>query len=116
MGKAIGAIDKHSICKGTPNEEAITRRVKAIKDAWQAAVKAQKANEDASQKNAKRSAEKVPSPISSKRAKPGEPKKMSSFSSLIKRMSDSNNASPGDKLANALEKASGKWGTPARIE
>lgn len=43
MGKAIGAIEKHSACKGTPNEAAIIERVANIKEAWQKSVKARKA-------------------------------------------------------------------------
>jgi hypothetical protein len=42
MGKAIGSIEKHSICAGTPNETAIMGRVQEIKAAWNASVKARK--------------------------------------------------------------------------
>lgn len=42
MGKAIGSIEKHSICAGTPNETAIMDRVQQIKSAWNASVKARK--------------------------------------------------------------------------
>lgn len=42
MGKAIGSIEKHSICAGTPNESAIMDRVQGIKKAWNASVKARK--------------------------------------------------------------------------
>jgi hypothetical protein len=42
MGKAIGSIEKHPICAGTPNESAIMDRVQKIKTAWNASVKARK--------------------------------------------------------------------------
>lgn len=42
MGKAIGSIEKHSICANTPNQGAITDRVQQIKSAWNASVKARK--------------------------------------------------------------------------
>jgi hypothetical protein len=42
MGKAVGTIEKKSICAGTPNEPAIKSRVQAIKDAWKESVKARK--------------------------------------------------------------------------
>lgn len=42
MGKAIGSIEKHSICAGTPNETAIMDRVHGIKSAWNSSVKARK--------------------------------------------------------------------------
>jgi TFIIS helical bundle-like domain len=45
LGKAVGAIEKHRICKGSPNEAAISERVQQIKDAWSARVKAQKLQE-----------------------------------------------------------------------
>lgn len=46
MGKAIGSVEKHSICIGSPNETAIKERVKNIKDAWNKSVKALKVNRD----------------------------------------------------------------------
>lgn len=42
MGKAIGSIEKHPICAGTPNQAAIMDRVQGIKSAWNASVKARK--------------------------------------------------------------------------
>lgn len=42
MGKAIGSIEKHPICAGTPNQSAIMDRVHEIKAAWNASVKARK--------------------------------------------------------------------------
>lgn len=39
MGKAIGSIDKHKICAGTPNEAGIKERVSKVKAAWQKSVK-----------------------------------------------------------------------------
>ena len=45
MGKAVGAIEKHSLCRGSPNETVIQERVANIKEAWQASVKARKAQD-----------------------------------------------------------------------
>jgi hypothetical protein len=42
MGKAIGSVEKHKICAGTPNESAIKERVKGIKEAWNKSVKSLK--------------------------------------------------------------------------
>lgn len=42
MGKAIGSIEKHQICSGTPNEAAVKERVDKIKSAWNKSVKALK--------------------------------------------------------------------------
>ena len=39
MGKAIGSIEKHKICAGSPNEAAVKERVKKIKAAWNKSVK-----------------------------------------------------------------------------
>jgi hypothetical protein len=45
MGKAIGSIEKHPICAGTPNEGVIRDRLLDVKTAWNASVKANKAKE-----------------------------------------------------------------------
>jgi hypothetical protein len=42
MGKAIGSVEKHKICAGTPNEEGIKQRIREIKEAWNKSVKALK--------------------------------------------------------------------------
>jgi hypothetical protein len=42
MGKAIGSIEKHKICAGTPNEHGVKERVQQIKEAWNKSVKALK--------------------------------------------------------------------------
>ena len=42
MGKAIGSIEKHKICVGTPNEATIKEKVRLIKEAWNKSVKALK--------------------------------------------------------------------------
>jgi len=41
-GKAITAIKSHSICKGTPNEDAIKERCAKVKEEWSASVRARK--------------------------------------------------------------------------
>jgi len=93
MGKAIGTIEKHRICKGTPNESVITSRVHDIKEAWNASVKALKAvdpdtNEYSSNSN-KRPNEESSSPTAAKRMKSVETKKASAFSSLLKKVTGS---------------------------
>lgn len=104
MGKAIGALDKHSICKGTPNEGAISGRVKRIKDAWQAAVKLQK------ETSSKRAADKaVESPTAAKRVRQTEPKKVSAFSSLIKKV-----ASQSPSSTNGAVKTSDATSSPSK--
>lgn len=93
MGKAIGTIEKHPICKDTPNEAAISKRVQDIKEAWNASVKARKATEstsDVTNTSSKRANdESNDSQSSSKKAKlvPPTAKKSSSFSSLLKKVS-----------------------------
>ena len=95
MGRAIGTIEKHSICKGTQNEAAIKTRVQQVKDAWNASVKALKSAEKASEPSKsgeKRASEQSPptSPSPLKRAKVStdKPKKTSSsFSSLLTKIS-----------------------------
>lgn len=42
LGKAVVAVQKHSICVGTPNEKAISARVQNVKKKWSEAVKALK--------------------------------------------------------------------------
>jgi len=115
MGKAIGTIEKHSICKGTPNESAISDRVSSIKDAWQASVKARKSQAGAASSSTvasasgskREAAAESSSPTATKRAKattPGAPS--SSFSSLIKRVSSSSSTSAAKKIDTSGAKAS----------
>jgi hypothetical protein len=91
MGNAIGTLGKHVICKGTPNEVIIKERVQQIKDAWHASVKARKTPE-AQNESTKREAPEPPSPSPAKRVKSdAEPKKSTSFTSLLKKVSRSPN-------------------------
>lgn len=116
LGKAVGAIERHRICKGTPNEAAIKERVQQIKDSWQARVKAQKIQESTTDGTGlKRS---LPDSTSvsasaSKKAKPSAPteevKKVSTFSSLLKKVT----ASP-PAVANGM-KDTGSSGTKKTI-
>lgn len=85
MGKAIGALEKHKICAGTPNESAIKERSQLIRDSWNSSVKAKKALEakssDAAKVGEKRSSPNVAPPIASpepKRTKTSAPKKAGS--------------------------------------
>jgi hypothetical protein len=91
MGKAIGIIGKHAMCKGTPNESAIKDRVQQIKDAWHASVKARKPL-DTTKETVKRVAQEQPSISPAKRHKTDvEQKKSSSFTNLLKKVSGSPN-------------------------
>jgi hypothetical protein len=97
MGKIIGSIEKHKICVGTPNESAIKERIQEIKDAWNASVKAKKAQTPAETKeNTKRPAElDLPKQAHTmvKRIKTEDTKK-SAFSSLLKKVSSSESSVP----------------------
>mmetsp|Transcript_28174 Transcript_28174/g.79051 ORF Transcript_28174/g.79051 Transcript_28174/m.79051 type:complete len:811 (-) Transcript_28174:102-2534(-) len=48
MGKAIGSVEKHRLCAGTPHEASIKTRVALIKDSWNKSVKALKGKKLAS--------------------------------------------------------------------
>lgn len=91
MNKAINTIEKHKICKGTPNEASILKRVKVIKDRWNASVKARKAK-DVVANGSKRPVEHSVTASSAKKVKTessnGTEKKQSSLSSLLKKVSD----------------------------
>jgi hypothetical protein len=92
MGKAIGSIEKHALVVGTPNETAVKDRVQSIKDSWHASVKALKGKDVVAINTAtKRHLESpVTSPISAKRTKVvDDSKKVSSFSSLLKKVTSS---------------------------
>jgi hypothetical protein len=103
MGKAIGTIEKHPMCKGSPNEAAISKRVQDIKEAWNASVKARKAIESTSEVSItsnKRTNEEInDSQLSSKKPKVSSTgKKSSSFSTLLKKVSGPpKDESAGDK-------------------
>lgn len=42
LGKAVGSIEKHKICSGTPNEGPIKEKVAIVKERWKASVRARK--------------------------------------------------------------------------
>lgn len=99
MGKAIGAIEKHSLCRGGANEKSIQERVANIKDAWQASVKARKAHDTkdspVSPKRVVRDALSAqPSEDAPAAKKPkvehGDDVKKSSFSTLLEKVSAAN--------------------------
>ena len=108
MGKAIGSIEKHSKCKGTPNEPAILERVLQVKDAWQASVKAKKPRDEVPvteyASSSKRPVElSAPSPIA-KRIKPEPEQKTTAFSSLLSKVRkpkahDSSSTKTGDSIS-----------------
>lgn len=94
MGKAIGSIEKHSICVGTQNEAPIKERVKELKDAWNKSVKALK--ESDSKQGTKRE---VDSSIAAIPASKKPRTEKSSFSSLLKKVNT--NSSPKSAKSNA---------------
>jgi hypothetical protein len=113
MGKAIGSIEKHSLVVGTPNETAVKDRVQSIKDSWHASVKALKGKDTPAATNTvtKRQIESpAPSPPSAKRVKVADDsKKVSSFSSLLKKVSSSAGSS-GMKSTTSVSAAAGASG------
>ena len=107
MGKAVGSIEKHSKCNGTPNESAIKERVQRVKDEWQASVKARKA------KNATESSKRpsdVPLSVSSptlKRPKTEARPSSTAFSTLLKKVSKPATTKQDDAIkGDAVEKKS----------
>lgn len=115
MGKAVGTIEKHSICKGTPNEAAIRDRVQQIKDAWKASVKALKASDvNSDYSSNKRPAQDSADAISAKRVKPAdEPKKSGTFSSLLQKVSKPGQQHP--KTSSQSSEATGQKGTDSLL-
>lgn len=112
LGKAVGAVEKHRICKGTPNEMAICQRVQQIKEVWHARVKAQKLLDTSSEPiGSKRPADSTDlSPSASKKMKPAstvdDSKKVTTFSSLLKKVTasppNSSNGSKGKSVGSKL--------------
>lgn len=98
LGKAVGSIEKHSSFRNSPNLNAVASRVQKIKDSWHARVKAQKMIESVvpngeTSKPLKRPAESSAADIQAKKTKASvqneEPKKVSAFSSLLKKVNPS---------------------------
>ena len=123
MGKAIGAIEKHPLCKGSLNEAVIQQRVASIKDAWQASVKARKSHDSKdSPVPTKRVVKREASPPTtnvpiSKRAKvehgASEAKK-STFAALLEKVSGGNSGgSRALSSRNGLGKPVPQKGDPA---
>jgi hypothetical protein len=128
MGKAIRDIEKHKICAGTANETAIKSRVKEVKDAWNASVKVNKVGSMPISMNSvqhqsyltlsshhcyttqqdDRKKKKRP-PQSSAEQSPQKKKKVeSSFSSLVKKVSKSDDSKPAAVPASAPLNGSAK--------
>jgi hypothetical protein len=92
MGTLVGAIGKHSIGKDTPNEAVIKDRVQNLKDAWKSAVKAKKTSENTKDTIKREAQEESSSPSPAKKRKVDiEPKKVTSFTNLLKKVSGSPN-------------------------
>lgn len=104
MGKTIGAVEKHRICKGSPNESVIKERVQKIKDVWNASVKSRK-TDDGSMNAHKRPLDKEIEQQTTKRVKASEDSKRgTSFSSLLKKVSraSSDKSSPSTATVVAI--------------
>jgi hypothetical protein len=115
MGRAVGSIEKHKLCAGTPNESAIKERVQAVKDAWQASVKARKSQDPEPPKPApKRPAPvDVQSPTSPKRVKTEtSTKKFSSISSLLKKVATNSDAAHNLKNSTSSKTSNSKSASP----
>jgi TFIIS helical bundle-like domain len=127
MGKAVGAIEKKSICAGTPNESAIKSRVQAIKSAWNKSVKARKeettapadseidssTSKDRTVGTTKRSLPPTTTHVP-KKAKVGDgkaSKSSSSLSNLLRRVAPGDSSSNGDSAnkSSSKKKRSVKW-------
>eukprot|EP00934_Nitzschia_sp_Nitz4_P005102 Nitzschia sp. Nitz4//scaffold166_size90379//25909//29671//NITZ4_005051-RA/size90379-augustus-gene-0.1-mRNA-1//1//CDS//3329538178//5092//frame0 len=96
MGKAIGSVEKHRICAGTPNESAIKQRVQQVMDAWKKSVKVNKDKVSPTPVVAKRELETEQSSPVAKKARTEDTKKSSLFSLLNKVKSES------DPIANKV--------------
>ncbi|KAL7513378.1 hypothetical protein ACHAXN_010429 [Cyclotella atomus] len=90
LGKAVVAVQKHSICVGTPNEKAITTRVQNVKTKWSEAVKALKNSTNAP---AKRPSVEEVVPVA-KKVKREAPTAKPALSNLLKKVQHTN-----DKVA-----------------
>jgi TFIIS helical bundle-like domain len=109
LGKAIGAIGKHSICKDSPNESAINDRVQKVKDAWNALAKARKPVEISKDAVKREAPDELSSTSPSKKHKTDiEPKKVSSFTNLLKKVSGSPNGVASTETVSINSKAKGK--------
>jgi hypothetical protein len=118
LGKAVGAVERHKICKGSPHENAIVQRVERIKQAWHARVKSQKMNDAATIPSSATNELKRPIDNSThnqtvvKKMKPEEKKatvnieekKVSSFSSLLKKVSAPSSSSSSNVNAPSTSK------------
>lgn len=89
MGKAVGAIEKHSICSGTPNENSIKERVQGIKDAWKESVKVLKEKDSNPADSKKRDVDPTTLAPAAKKQKTEEKStKPASLASLMNKVSD----------------------------
>jgi RNA recognition motif. (a.k.a. RRM, RBD, or RNP domain) len=89
MGKKVGSIEKHPICFGTLNENAIKSRLQIVKDSWNASVKTNKEPDTSSPQSLKRTLEMSSMNGINKKAK------SDSFSTLLKKVSSSATAKSG---------------------
>jgi hypothetical protein len=105
MGKAIGSVEKHSICAGTPNETPIKVRVRELKDAWNKSVKALKDSD--SKHGTKREGESsaTASPI----AKKARTEKMS-LSSLVQKVNPTSSSKSASSNTTGVSNSDPKKG------
>lgn len=95
MGKAVNAVQKHSICVGTPNESNIKDRIQQIKDSWLVSVKAKKGVGENSVAKKRSSDSSVDSPVANKKMKTETSKRAPSFSSLLQKVSKTEGTTKG---------------------
>jgi len=109
LGKAVAAVEKHTICTGSKNEGAIKMRISKVKEQWSASVKVMKQSASSSKRQLDYS---TPNSLSaSKRAKTEDQvgKKDTSISNLLKRVSgnDNSRAPSSAQTSNALTNGNG---------
>ena len=117
MGKAIGSIEKHKMCVGTPNEASIKERVSLVKGAWQKSVKSLKEKNSvetsseldsesmgSSSKREMDTSSKIDLAPAAKKARTDDRKKSSSLMSLLNKVkpdSDPSKKSMAESEANS---------------
>jgi len=93
LGKKVAAVEKHKICVGGMNEQAIKERVSKVKEQWSASAKRTSDKSASTSEKKKRSLDtnsSVSMP-SSKKSKVGDGAKKTSLSNLLQQVSGTKN-------------------------
>jgi hypothetical protein len=122
MGKAIGSMEKLKMYIGTLNEEPIKERVSKIKEAWNKSVKSRKEKTNENEATVSKATHKrglddlsqISAPIG-KKSKFEDTKKLSSLSSLMKKMAPASKQllKTTTESAKATESVDGSTNLPA---